>query len=85
MNPPLDGNSLVISTLDRVRDHPFVSHAAWDLVVIDECLSVQNVDAKRCESGRAARTECQGVVIRSIGTARADARREPGARRGLSP
>ena len=40
-HPPLDGNSLVITTLDRVRDHPFVTHAAWDFVVIDECLSVQ--------------------------------------------
>lgn len=23
-NPPIDGNSLVISTLDRVSEHPFV-------------------------------------------------------------
>ena len=28
-------------------DHPFVTHAAWDFVIVDECLSVQNVDAKR--------------------------------------
>ena len=47
MNPPLDGNSLVISTLDRVREHTFVRHPAWDFVIIDECLSVQNAAAKR--------------------------------------
>ena len=29
---PIDGNSLVISTLDRVCEHPFVRQAAWDFV-----------------------------------------------------
>lgn len=49
-NPPIDGCSIVLSTLDRVREHPFVRQAAWDFVVIDECLAVQNADAKRCPS-----------------------------------
>ena len=38
----------MISTLDRVREHPFVRQAAWDFVIIDECLAVQNAAAKRC-------------------------------------
>ena len=28
--PPIDGNCLIISTLDRVSEHPFVRQAAWD-------------------------------------------------------
>lgn len=48
-HPPLCPNALVVSTLDRVRAHEFVRQAAWDFVVIDECLSVQNHDAIRCE------------------------------------
>ena len=48
--PPIDGNTIVISTLDRVAEHPFVRQAAWDFVVIDECLAVQNAAAKRCPS-----------------------------------
>ena len=31
----------------RVCAHPFVRQAAWDFVVIDECLAVQNQLAKR--------------------------------------
>lgn len=46
-HPPIDSNALVISTLDRVCRHPFIRQSAWDFVVIDECLSVQNADAKR--------------------------------------
>ena len=49
-NPPIDANTIVISTLDRVSAHPFVRQAAWDFVVIDECLAVQNAAAKRCPS-----------------------------------
>jgi hypothetical protein len=29
---PIDGNTLVISTLDRVSSHPFLRQSAWDLV-----------------------------------------------------
>ena len=35
-------NSIVISTLARMREHPIDCN--WILVVIDECLSVQNKD-----------------------------------------
>ena len=31
--PPIDGSSLIISTLDRVSEHPFIRQAAWDFVV----------------------------------------------------
>ena len=48
--PPIDANALIITTLDRVSEHPFVKQAGWDFVVIDECLAVQNADAKRCPS-----------------------------------
>jgi len=65
-NPPVDGNSLVISTLDRVCEHPFVRQAAWDFVVIDECLSVQNADAKRCPSAwRQIEVSLCGVLMLS--------------------
>ena len=33
------GDCVVITTLARAREHPF-STDGWDLVVIDECLSV---------------------------------------------
>ena len=49
-HPPIDGNALIITTLDRVCRHPFIRQVAWDFVVIDECLSVQNADAKRVPS-----------------------------------
>ena len=44
---PIDGNTIVITMLDRVAEHPFVRQAAWDFVVIDECLAVQNQGAPR--------------------------------------
>ena len=40
-------NSIVITTLGRIRDHPLSEN--WQLVVIDECLSVQNRDALQTE------------------------------------
>jgi 3-methyladenine DNA glycosylase/8-oxoguanine DNA glycosylase/superfamily II DNA or RNA helicase len=46
-HPPIDANAIIISTLDRVCRHPFVRQTAWDFVVVDECLSVQNASAKR--------------------------------------
>ncbi|KAL3905459.1 MAG: hypothetical protein SGILL_009670, partial [Bacillariaceae sp.] len=47
-HPPIDANTLVVSTLDRVARHPFVREGvSWDFVVIDECLAVQNASAKR--------------------------------------
>lgn len=65
-HPPIDGNTLVISTLDRVCNHPFVRQAAWDFVVIDECLSVQNAAAKRTPSAwRQIEVSLCGVLMLS--------------------
>lgn len=64
-NPPIDGNCLVISTLARVRDHPFAK-AAWDFVVIDECLSVQNDSAlQTAEAWRQVEASQCGVLMLS--------------------
>jgi 3-methyladenine DNA glycosylase/8-oxoguanine DNA glycosylase/superfamily II DNA or RNA helicase len=65
-NPPIDGNSLIISTLDRVCRHPFARQSAWDFVVIDECLSVQNAAAKRAPSAwRQIEVSTCGVLMLS--------------------
>jgi superfamily II DNA or RNA helicase len=64
--PPIDGNTIVISTLDRVREHPFARQSAWDFVVIDECLAVQNGNAKRCPSAwRQIEVSSMGVLMLS--------------------
>ena len=64
--PPIDASCLVISTLDRVCEHPFVRQAAWDFVVIDECLAVQNAAAKRCPSAwRQIEVSACGVLMLS--------------------
>jgi hypothetical protein len=47
---PVDGirfNTIVITTLGRMRDHPF--YVSWLVVIIDECLSVQNKEALQTE------------------------------------
>jgi 3-methyladenine DNA glycosylase/8-oxoguanine DNA glycosylase/superfamily II DNA or RNA helicase len=65
-HPPIDGNALIISTLDRVCNHPFVRQSAWDFVVIDECLSVQNAAAKRNPSAwRQIEVSTCGVLMLS--------------------
>jgi hypothetical protein len=46
-NNNITENTIVISTLGRMRDHPLTLR--WSLVVIDECLSVQNKDALQTE------------------------------------
>ena len=43
----INNNSIVITTLGRMRDHPISN--SWTLVVIDECLSVQNKEAFQTE------------------------------------
>lgn len=40
-------NTIVITTLGRCRDHPLSN--SWQLVIIDECLSVQNKNALQTE------------------------------------
>ena len=65
-HPPIDGNSLIITTLDRVCRHPFIRQTAWDFVVIDECLSVQNASAKRNPSAwRQIEVSMCGVLMLS--------------------
>jgi hypothetical protein len=43
----LQMNSILITTLGRMRDHPLLN--SWIFVVIDECLSVQNKNALQTE------------------------------------
>ncbi|QKF94375.1 helicase/uvrB [Fadolivirus algeromassiliense] len=43
----INTNSIIITTLGRNRDHPISN--SWTLVVIDECLSVQNKEAFQTE------------------------------------
>lgn len=38
----IDHNSFVVTTLSRAREHPFKKVNMWSIVIIDECLSVQN-------------------------------------------
>ena len=65
-HPPIDANTIVLSTLDRVSAHTFVRQAAWDFVVIDECLAVQNAAAKRCPSAwRQIEVSTAGVLMLS--------------------
>lgn len=41
-------NTILITTLGRMRDHPI--YESWELVIIDECLSVQNQGSLHTES-----------------------------------
>jgi len=43
LNNTIKPNSILITTLARMRSHP-INHS-WQIVVVDECLSVQNRDA----------------------------------------
>lgn len=43
----INNNSIIITTLGRNRDHPLSN--SWTLVIIDECLSVQNKEAFQTE------------------------------------
>lgn len=44
----INRNSIIITTVARIRDHP-INHR-WLLVVIDECLTVQNKNSLQSES-----------------------------------
>eukprot|EP01063_Lacrimia_lanifica_P021430 TRINITY_DN2875_c1_g1_i1.p1 TRINITY_DN2875_c1_g1~~TRINITY_DN2875_c1_g1_i1.p1 ORF type:complete len:2080 (+),score=730.03 TRINITY_DN2875_c1_g1_i1:59-6298(+) len=62
----IDADTVVVSTLGRVRDKPFVAQAGWDLVVIDECLSVQNDSAlQTAEAWRQVAASRCGVLMLS--------------------
>ena len=57
---------MVITTLARARDKPFHAHPGWDLVVIDECLSVQNDTAvQTMEAWRQVAASRFGVLMLS--------------------
>lgn len=57
-------NTIVISTLGRTRDHPFLCN--WLLVIIDECLTVQNKDALQTEEAwRQVICSVYGVLMMS--------------------
>lgn len=43
LSEPIGRHSILVTTLGRMRDHPVTRR--WHLVVIDECLSVQNASA----------------------------------------
>ena len=43
----IDQSTVVITTMGRCRDHPLLHQ--WLLVVIDECLTVQNKEALQTE------------------------------------
>lgn len=60
----IKSNTVIITTMGRMRDHP-VQHA-WIIVIIDECLSVQNKEALQTEE--AWRQSCYseyGIIMLS--------------------
>ena len=60
----LQFNSILITTLGRMRDHPL--NEMWLFVVIDECLSVQNKNALQTEEAwRQIITSKYGVLMAS--------------------
>lgn len=48
IDEPIRGNTLVISTMSKQRDYP--TDHSWLLLIIDECLTVQNKNAQWTES-----------------------------------
>ena len=57
-------NTMVITTLGRMRDHPIVHK--WLYVIIDECLSVQNASALQTEEAwRQVSNSQYGVLLLS--------------------
>jgi hypothetical protein len=58
------GNTILVTTMGRLRDHP-ISHP-WLLVVIDECLTVQNKEALQTEEAwRQTISSKYGVLMMS--------------------
>ena len=60
----VEGDCVVITTLARAREHPF-STDGWDLVVIDECLSVQNDSLQSSSSWRQCAASRCGTILLS--------------------
>jgi len=60
----IKSNWIVITTMGRMRDHP-IQHS-WILVVVDECLSVQNKEALQTEEAWRQSTMSEyGIVMLS--------------------
>ena len=65
---PIHKNTIILSTLGRMRDHPILKthEKKWSLVVIDECLSVQNREALQTEEAwRQVINSYYGVLMMS--------------------
>lgn len=64
LSSSIDDNTVVITTMGRCRDHPLLYQ--WLLVVIDECLTVQNKEALQTEEAwRQASYSYFGVLMLS--------------------
>eukprot|EP01065_Artemidia_motanka_P016194 TRINITY_DN19919_c0_g1_i1.p1 TRINITY_DN19919_c0_g1~~TRINITY_DN19919_c0_g1_i1.p1 ORF type:complete len:1957 (+),score=523.13 TRINITY_DN19919_c0_g1_i1:51-5873(+) len=62
----IDHNTVVVTTLARARDKPMIAQAGWDLVIVDECLSVQNDSAlQTMEAWRQVAASRCGVLLLS--------------------
>lgn len=60
---PIKRNTIVVSTMGRNRDHP-INHK-WLLIIIDECLTVQNKNALWTESAWAQTMMAKHLVMMS--------------------
>jgi hypothetical protein len=60
---PINRNTIVISTMGRNRDHP-INHK-WLLIIIDECLTVQNKNALWTESAWAQSMMTKHLIMMS--------------------
>jgi len=60
---PIKRNTIVVTTMGRIRDHP-INHT-WLLIIIDECLSVQNKNALWTESAWAQSMMSKHLVMMS--------------------
>ena len=57
----INGNTIIITTMGRIREHPLTNK--WILVIIDECLTVQNKEALQTEEALRQTTLSQYNVI----------------------
>ena len=62
--PKIESDCIVITTLARAREHPFRT-TAWDLVVVDECLSVQSPALHSFAAWRQVAASTFGVMMLS--------------------
>ena len=61
--PNIKSNTLILTTVGRIRDHPLEHN--WLLVVIDECLSVQNKNALQTEQAFIQSLSSRHVIMMS--------------------